>query len=681
MYRISGGQDFAISNRVSYEYDLKGPSFTIKSGCSSSMIALHEAARAIHAGDCTSAIIAGTNLIISPTMSIAMTEQGVLSPDGACKSFDISADGYARGEAINAIYIKRLSDALRDGDNIRSVIRATASNCDGKTPGMTLPSSESHESMMRRAYKEACLDPTQTAFVEAHGTGTKIGDPLEATAIARIFGGEKGVYIGSVKPNLGHSEGASGVTSILKTVLALENSTIPPNINFSTPNPQIPFETSNMKVPVEPIPWPKAQAKRASVNSFGIGGANAHVILDSPASLGINSTKSYTTNGLPVNGHSVNGQPVNGQPVNGHSVNGQPVNGHSVNGQPVNGQPVNGHSVNGQPVNGHSVNGQPVNGHSTNGHSTNGHSTNGHSTNGHSVNGQSVNGHSTNGHSKPRPALLVLSATNTESLRANVVKHQQYVETNPEKLKDIEYNLCNRREHLSNRAFCVTDGLSTLQFSPLTKPKKTPTLVMVFTGQGAQWAEMGKELIADFPSFSQDVESMNNTLAKLNHPPSWNIKEELLKNESLSCLSKAEYAQPLVTAVQVALVNLLRQFGVKPAAVVGHSSGEIAAAYAANAITANEAIIIAYYRGQVTKGFSRRGGMAALGLGREDVIPFLTPGVSIACENSPSSVTLSGDEDALNATCQSIKTALPDVFLRPLKVEMAYHSRKFRLRQ
>jgi acyl transferase domain-containing protein len=582
MFRISGGQDFAISNRISYEYDLKGPSFTIKSGCSSSMIALHEAARAIQAGDCTSAIIAGTNLILSPTMSIAMTEQGVLSPDGACKSFDILADGYARGEAINAIYIKRLSEALRDGDNIRSVIRATASNCDGKTPGITLPSSESHVSMMRRAYKEACLDPTQTAFVEAHGTGTKIGDPLEATAIARVFGGEKGVYIGSVKPNLGHSEGASGVTSILKTVLALENSTIPPNINFSTPNPQIPFETSNMKVAIEPTPWPKVQAERASVNSFGIGGANAHVILDSPASMGISSTKIHTTNGLLANGNS-----------------------------------------------------------------------------------------------KPRPALLVLSATNTESLRANVVKHQQYVATNPEKLKNIEYNLCNRRDHLSNRAFCVTNGLSALEFSPLNKPKKTPTLIMVFTGQGAQWAEMGKELMTDFPSFSQDIDFMNNTLSKLNHPPSWNIKEELLKHESLSCLSKAEYAQPLVTAVQVALVNLLRQFGVKPAAVVGHSSGEIAAAYAANAITANEAIIIAYYRGQVTKGFSRRGGMAALGLGREEVIPFLTPGVSIACENSPSSVTLSGDEDALSATCQSIKTALPDVFLRPLKVEMAYHSRKF----
>ena len=245
------------------------------------------ACEAIQSGSCTSALVAGTNLIMAPSMTIAMTEQGVLSPDGICKTFDASADGYARGEAINAIYIKKLSDAIRDGDPIRAVIRATTSNADGNTSGMSVPSMESHEAMIRHAYKVAGItDYSRTAFVECHGTGTAVGDPLEVGAIANVFGGHKGVYIGSVKPNVGHSEGASGLTSVIKAVLALERKIIPPNINFCTPNPKIPFEESNLRVPTEPISWPAGFSERVSVNSFGIGGANAHVILDSASSLG-----------------------------------------------------------------------------------------------------------------------------------------------------------------------------------------------------------------------------------------------------------------------------------------------------------------------------------------------------------------------------------------------------------
>lgn len=171
---------------------------TIRTGCSSALIGLHEACQAIYSGECSSAVVAGTNLIITPTMTIAMTEQGVLSPTGLCKTFDAKADGYARGEAINAVYIKKLSDALRDGDPIRAVIRATATNCDGKTPGIACPSAESHEAMMRRAYQVAGIpDLSKTAYVECHGTGTAIGDPLETTAVASVFR-HNSIYIGSV---------------------------------------------------------------------------------------------------------------------------------------------------------------------------------------------------------------------------------------------------------------------------------------------------------------------------------------------------------------------------------------------------------------------------------------------------------------------------------------------------
>jgi acyl transferase domain-containing protein len=410
---------------------------------------------------------------------------------------------------------------------------------------------------------------------------------------------------------MGHSEGASGVSSVIKSIMALEHKIIPPNINFKyepimrysydlianlmyrTPNPKIPFKKGNMKVPVDSVPWPASQAERISVNSFGIGGANAHVILESSAScLGDTNVSS-----------------------NGTSTNG--------------------------------------------------------------INGSSTNDPHTNWTHRSKPSLLVTSAENQQSLQANIAEITKYAEKHANRLEDISYTLCNRRQHFSNRSFSVVTGTEASTFSPPSKLKRCPTITFVFTGQGAQWGGMAKELMEDYPTFDRDIAALNDVLQSLPDAPSWDIKPELIKVGPMSFLRKAAYAQPLVTAVQIALVNLLRSWGISPAAVVGHSSGEMAAAYAAGAITAEEAIIIAYYRGQVTRKVTSQGGMVAVGLGREEVTPFLTKGAVIACENSDSSVTLSGDEEALNSVCEAIKGDNPDVFVRKLQVEMAYHSRRF----
>ena len=254
---------------------------TIRTACSSALVGLHEACLAIQRGECGSAIVGGSNLILAPGMTAFMTEKGVLSPDGSCKTFSADANGYGRGEAITAVYIKPLESAIRDGNPVRAVIRSTTTNSDGRTPGYSTPSTESQEALIRKAYELACItDFSQTAFVECHGTGTSVGDPIEANAVARVFG-DSGVYIGSIKPNLGHSEGASGLSSLMKAVLALEHRTIPPNIKFSNPNPKIRFQEANLTVPLEPTSWPESRQERVSVNSFGIGGSNAHVIVDS----------------------------------------------------------------------------------------------------------------------------------------------------------------------------------------------------------------------------------------------------------------------------------------------------------------------------------------------------------------------------------------------------------------
>ncbi|KAI8194760.1 Highly reducing polyketide synthase gloL [Colletotrichum sp. SAR 10_65] len=281
LYRGSGYLDFLQPNRVSYEYGWTGPSMLVKTGCSSSMVALHLAAEAVQSGACKSAMALGCNLITSVITSIVFTETGVLSPSGKCKTFDLLADGYGRGEAVNAVYVKRLSDALRDGNPVRAILRASGTNNDGRSNGIMSPNTYLQEALIRKTYEKAGLPFNKTAFFECHGTGTPTGDPLEVAAVARIWKDHDGVLIGAVKPNVGHSEGAAGLTSVIKAILALENRVIPPNIYMENPNPRIPWEEAKLSVPTEPTAWPADRDERISVNSFGVAGSNAHVILES----------------------------------------------------------------------------------------------------------------------------------------------------------------------------------------------------------------------------------------------------------------------------------------------------------------------------------------------------------------------------------------------------------------
>ena len=239
-YQMIGKSDFALSNRLAYEYDLLGPSVSIKTACSATAQAVHAAILAIRDGSCPSAIVAGANIIITPRTSISMSMLGLLAPDGNCKTFDASANGFARGESVCAMYLKPLDNAIRDGNPVRAVIRACDSNADGGDGSRTFgtPNAVAQEALIRQTYASARLNLADTKVVELHGTGTVVGDPLETAAIAQCFGGDEKVYIGSVKPNLGHGEGGSALTSMLKSVVALENKTILPNIKFEKPNPK-----------------------------------------------------------------------------------------------------------------------------------------------------------------------------------------------------------------------------------------------------------------------------------------------------------------------------------------------------------------------------------------------------------------------------------------------------------
>ncbi|KAI1211603.1 uncharacterized protein F4807DRAFT_473071 [Annulohypoxylon truncatum] len=577
LYKLSGVADLVLANRISYENNLKGPSMVVRTGCSASLYSLHLACQALQAGHIPSALVGGVNIIMNPAKVETMVNLGVLSKDASSRSFDANANGYARGEAANMILVKRLDDALRDGNPIRAVIRATASNCDGKTPGLSKPNSEAHEKLIRASYSAAGLEDEigKTAFFECHATGTSSGDPEEAGAVANIFGDKGGVYIGSVKPNLGHSEGASGLTSLLKCVLALEHKTIPPNIKFHQPNPNIPFEQGGLRVPTEPSPWPQDRYERVSINSFGVGGANAHVILDSAASFGIQTN----TSSIPAGSR-----------------------------------------------------------------------------------------------------LIVFTANDSKSAHRGAQECRHFMTNHPEQLDDAAYTLGLRREHLSHRCFAVSNeaNLKDLAFSaPVKVPAAVPNVIFVFTGQGAQWPTMGSMLLSEHPTAINDIQIMQNALSTLSQDlaPSWTLLEELARSMDTSQVYKAEFSQPLTTAVQILVVNLLRNWGVMPAAVIGHSSGEIAAAYASGALTMEEAIICAYLRGRATKQSApTAGAMAAIGLGPVDIMPYLVDDVVIACENSPSNTTLSGDKKKIEGVIQAIKDDYPDIFARRLQVDMAYHS-------
>ena len=379
------------------------------------------------------------------------------------------------------------------------------------------------------------------------------------------------MLIGSVKSNLGHSEGASGLTSVIKSVLALENRIIPPSLHCDNPNPAIPWEASHLSVPSEALSWPESRSERISVNSFGIGGSNAHVVLDSARSFGISPPALRPTK---------------------------------------------------------------------------------------------------------TPQLLVYSATSAESLKKIIANYEQFILRHPDRVTDLAFTLANKREHLPHRAYTVVDLFQGPTSSVTFKGNEQPNLAMVFTGQGAQWAEMGRCMFCcnTFTTFQQTIRSLDAHLQTLSHPPTWSIEDELKKPAKASRISSAEISQPLCTAIQIALVDTFASIGVEPTAVIGHSSGEIAAAYAAGAIEARDAIEIAFYRGYVTRLQSKSGSMAAIGMGAKDVHRYLQPGVIVACENSPRSVTISGDTEAVEAAVAKIKEAHPDMLARLLRVDKAYHS-------
>ncbi|KAI1382727.1 putative polyketide synthase [Hypoxylon trugodes] len=595
------GQAMAmLANRISWYFDLKGPSVQVNTACSSSMIAVDLACQSLRTGQSSLALVAGSSVMLGPEMSIYLTNMNVLSPDSLCYSFDHRANGYARGEGAIVFVLKCLTDAVTDGDMIRAVIRATGSNQDGHTPGIWQPSSESQEELIRTVYRSCGLGFESTHYVEAHGTGTQLGDSSEAKALGRVFKSSRSsgspLYIGSIKANIGHLEGGSGLAGMLKSIVILEKGVIPPNALFEKLNPKINAKSLNIQVPTSCIPWPSCGLRRISVNSFGFGGSNGHVILDDAY---------HCLRELGLKGNCRTQVQLQLHPNGDGSLSTSPEAGSIYK-------------------------------------------------------------------------VLVWSAKDEGTLKRMFQRHARYIESRKPNPNQLAYTLSEKRNRLTWRSFAVVKvGTPSLPPKvPFFRSSRDVGLAFVFTGQGAQYAGMGLELLV-YSAFRSAFERADTAFRDLG--ASWSLYDAMQEQDKIN---DPQLSQPLGTALQLCLVELLKSFCVVPAAVVGHSSGEIAAAYTAGAISFQSACRIAYHRGrlaaQLATETSRPGAMMSVNLPEGHVQSYLdkhdigNDHIHVACVNSPSNVTLSGDEKLID----KIKHYLDqeNTFAWKLATRVAYHS-------
>ncbi|KAL1954584.1 hypothetical protein VTO42DRAFT_919 [Malbranchea cinnamomea] len=588
MFEMSGNHQALQAGRISHYFDLRGPSVAVDTACSSSLYALHLAVQSIRSGDADSAIVAGCSLHLEPDDAVSNSMLGIFNEHGKTFAFDHRAkSGFARGEGTGCLILKSLEQALRDNDKIRSIIVDVGSNHCGKTVGISTPSGDAQEQLIRDVYARAGISPEDTGFVEAHGTGTKVGDPVEAGAIYRVFGPGRTkrspLYLGSAKTNFGHLENASGIISIIKASLMLERGFILPNANFEKANDTIPLDRWNLKIPTSIRPWPKSK-RFISVNNFGFGGSNSHAVLERPP---------FDLCDLPQESQN------------------------------------------------------------------------------------------------EIPRLFVLSANDEAAAKRMATQLGVYIEQHPEVfqkrlVRDMAYTLGERRTRLPWRIALTASSSDELAASlnsvePARASSIPLKLAFVYSGQGAQWAQMGKELMDSHPEFADTVRTASNYLERLG--ADFSLLEELSKNKEESKINEAHISQPACTAIQLGLTVLFSSWNIKPNAVIGHSSGEIAAAYATGAIALEDAMAIAYHRGQAvsklkTKYPKLRGAMLAVGAGtgefQEIIKPLGLDGIFIACENSPDSITAAGDEAAIDYLAAELVQR--GVFHRKLRVDVAYHS-------
>ncbi len=579
-YVAFGNASNFAAGRLAYFLGVHGPAVVIDTACSSSLVAIHLACQSLRRRESDNAIAAGVNLILVPEGSIACSRWGMLAPDGHCKTFDAAADGYVRSEGCGVVVLKRLGDALRDGDSVLAVVRGSAVNQDGPSSGQTVPNGPAQQALLRQALAASRLQPSDIDYVEAHGTGTALGDPIELDALGQVFAERDGsapLVLGSVKTNLGHLESAAGIAGFIKTVLSVQHGHIPQHLHFNQLTPHASDGASRFTIAAQPMAWPVVgRARRAGVSSFGVSGTNAHVVIEqAPAA-----------------------EPVVLQP-------------------------------------------------------------------------------------EPVVSTLVISGKTPARIASTAAMLAEWMagEGAEVPLADVGHTVNHHRtRHKTVAAVCARDraqavaGLQALAsghtvvgvVDPHEGPRGSGT-VFVYSGQGSQWAGMGRQLLADEPAFAVAVDELEPDFVE---QVGFSLRQVLDSGEQVVGIDRI---QPVLVGMQLALTALWRSYGVEPDAVIGHSMGEVTAAVVAGALTPAEGLRVIATRSRLMSQLAGQGAMALLESEAPAAEKLITdyPDVTVAVYASPNQTVIAGPPEQVDAVMAVVDAQ--GRMARRIEVDVASH--------
>ena len=589
-YVGTGNALCAAAGRLAFTLGWEGPALAIDTACSSSLVSLHEACASLRAGECDIALAGGVSLVLNPAVSMILSRAHMLSPDGRCKTFDTSANGYVRSEGCGVVALKRLRDAERDGDPILALIRGSAVNQDGRSSGLTVPNGVAQERVIADALANAGVAPADVQYLEAHGTGTPLGDPIEVQAADAVLSRGRDpsnpLLVGSAKSNIGHTETAAGIAGVIKVILALRHERIPKSLHYRTPNPHIPWEQLNLRIVTEPVPWPPGERRRiADVSSFGFVGTNAHVVIEEAP---VRRVSARTGASIPERGACV----------------------------------------------------------------------------------------------------LALSARTNGALGELAGRYLEALVRDSEvPLPDLCHAANTGRDHFEQRAALVfgdrerlTAQLTSLQ-QGLTDPgvhqgrlalRTTRHIAFLFTGQGSQFAGMGRDLYSTEPVFRDHFDRCAAEFSRLQGGAP-GLHEIVFEDDGSGRLDETRYTQPALYALETSLAALLRSWGVEPDIVLGHSVGEYAAACTAGVFTLEEGMTLMVERGRLMQGLPSGGAMGAISVDAETVTAAFRAGtdVCVAAYNGAETV-ISGASEAVDELLQRFEA--DGQRCRRLATSGAFHS-------
>ncbi|MBO0864903.1 MAG: type I polyketide synthase, partial [Mycobacterium sp.] len=578
-YSATGNAHAVAVGRIAYLLGLRGPAVAVDSACSSSLVTIHLACQSLRLRESDLALAGGVSVILRPETQLAMSKWGMLSPRGRCHAFDSRADGFVRGEGAGVVVLKRLTDAVRDGDRVLAVVRGSAINQDGRSNGLTAPNTIAQRDVITRALRSADVTPNTVNFVEAHGTGTALGDPIEFEALAEVYGrGDGPCALGAVKTNFGHLEAAAGIAGFIKATMSVRRGQIPPNLNFSQWNPAIDPSPTRLFVPTELSPWPAAEgARRAVVSSFGLGGTNAHVVLEQGPD--------------PVPASA----PDSGSPVTTLVISGKTEQ-------------------------------------------------------------RIASWASTLADWMDRDGVGVPLADVAHTVNHHRSRHKHFA------------TVC-ARDH--DEAVAGLRAVAAGQPAPgVVGPRaelRASGSVFVYSGQGSQWAGMGRRLLVEEPAFAAAVDELEPVFVE---QVGFSLRQVLEAGEPVVGI---ERIQPVLVGMQLALTALWRSYGVEPAAVIGHSMGEVTAAVVAGALSPADGLKVIATRSRLMSRLSGQGAMALLELEPEAAEKLVAdyPDVTVAVYAAPQQTVIAGPPEQVDAVVAVVDAQ--GRLARRIEVDVASH--------